>query len=100
VDGTFTLHAAPGAPPQSTFFISINNRREVLGAWVDAEGNNMNFLRRQSTYAPVVLPASFGATFTSAQTLNDLNDIVGYYADASGVARGWTAFTKHPGLGR
>jgi uncharacterized membrane protein len=99
-DGAFTLHNAPGAPAQSTQFISINNRREVLGAWFDADGNPANFLRKQAKYVPVVLPDSFGALYTSAQTINDGNDIVGYYADASGFAKGWTAFAKHPGAGR
>jgi hypothetical protein len=93
-DGTFTLHNAPDAPPQSTLFISINNRKEVLGAWADADGNENNFLRKQAKYHAITLPDSFGATFTSAQTINDLNDIVGYYADETGFAKGWTAFSK------
>ena len=93
-DGTFTLHDAPGAPSQSTFFISINNRKQVLGAWDDAEGNQFNFLRKQAKYHPIALPDSFGATYTSAQTINDLGDIVGYYVDETGFAKGWTAFSK------
>jgi uncharacterized membrane protein len=99
-DGTFTLHNAPGAPDESTLFISINNRREVLGTWYDADGNANNFLRKQAKYKAVALPDSFGSTFTSAQTINDLDDIVGYYADASGFAHGWTAFSKAGGDGR
>jgi uncharacterized membrane protein len=99
-DGSFTLHDAPGAPPLSSFFISINNRKEVLGAWIDEEGNEFNYLRKQSKYVPVALPASFGALITSAQTINDLNDIVGYYVDATGFAKGWTAFTKAAGAGK
>jgi hypothetical protein len=96
-DGSFTLHNAPGAPAQSTLFISINNRREVLGTWFDADGNPANFLRKQSKYVPIALPDSFGSTYTSAQTINDGNDIVGYYFDSTGFAKGWTAFAKHPG---
>ena len=92
-DGSFTLHNAPGAPAQGTFFISINNRKEVLGIWFDAENDGFNFLRKQAKYRPVALPESFGANITSAQTINDLNDIVGYYVDASGFAKGWTAFS-------
>jgi hypothetical protein len=99
-DGTFTLHNAPDAPDQGTLFISINNRHEVLGTWYDADGNAFNFLRKQAKYKAVALPDSFGATFTSAQTVNDFNDIVGYYTDASGFAKGWTAFSKNGGLGR
>jgi hypothetical protein len=99
-DGSFTLHNAPGAPDESTFFISINNRKEVLGAWYDAEGAAHNFLRKQAKYHAIALPGSFGATITSAQTINDFNDIVGYYVDQSGFAKGWTAFSKHGGDGR
>jgi len=99
-DGSFTLHDAPGAPAQSTIFISINNRKEVLGTWFDADGNPFNFLRKQSKYVPVALPDSFGSTYTSAQTINDGNDIVGYYFDSTGFAKGWTAFAKHPGTGK
>jgi hypothetical protein len=99
-DGSFTLHTAPDTPEQSTFFISINNRKEVLGAWFDAEGAEHNFLRKQAKYKPVALPDSFGANITSAQTINDFNDIVGYYVDDSGFAKGWTAFSKNGGIGK
>ena len=40
-----------------------------------------------------------GAT-TSAQTINDFNDIVGYYADDSLLAKGWVAFSKNGGIGK
>jgi len=99
-DGSFTLHNAPDAPDQSTLFISINNRREVLGAWFDAELNAHNFLRKQAKYKSIALPDSFGAVITSAQTINDFNDIVGYYADDSLLAKGWVAFSKNGGIGK
>jgi hypothetical protein len=99
-DGSFTLHNVPGAPQQSTFFISINNRKEVLGAWFDEEGAEHNVLRKQAKYKPIALPESFGADITSAQTINDFNDIVGYYVDESGLAKGWTAFSKNGGIGQ
>ena len=83
-----------------TLFISINNRKEVLGAWFDADGNASNFLRKQAKYKAIALPDSFGAQITSAQTINDFNDIVGYYVDESGLAKGWTAFSKNGGIGQ
>jgi hypothetical protein len=98
--GHVTLHQAPGSPPESTFFISANNRGGVLGTWVDADGNYVNFLRKQAKYYPVGLPDSFGATFTSAQTINDLNDIVGYYVGPDGVVHGWLGWAKNSGLGK
>ena len=41
------------------------------------------------------LPASFGAVYVSAQTINDLEDIVGYYFDANFVAHGFVAKARH-----
>jgi hypothetical protein len=89
--GQFSLVTAPGSAPESTFFISINNRHEVLGAYGDAAGVQHNFIRRNGDYLPFDLPASFGASFVSAQTLNDHDDIVGYYVDANGVPHGFVA---------
>jgi hypothetical protein len=37
------------------------------------------------------LPARFAASLVSAQTVNDRDDIVGYYLDASGAAHGFRA---------
>jgi len=93
-DGSFELFSHPAAPPESTFFISINNRGEILGAYLDADGAQHNFLRRGSKYLPVGLPPSFGASYTSAQTINDGDDVVGFYQDADGVSHGVTAFDK------
>ncbi|HEX4511518.1 MAG TPA: hypothetical protein VH328_15630, partial [Burkholderiaceae bacterium] len=92
--GHVTLHQAPGSLPQSTLFISANNRGEVLGSWVDADGNYVNFLRKQAKYYAVALPDSFGASFTSAQTLDDRNDIVGYYVGPDGAVHGWLAWSQ------
>jgi probable HAF family extracellular repeat protein len=93
-DGSFELFSNPAAPPESTFFISINNRGEILGAYLDTDGVQHNFLRRGSKYLPVDLPASFGASYTSAQTINDGDDVVGFYDDADGASHGVTSFGK------
>ena len=74
-DGRFTLTTAPGSAPESTYFISINNRREVLGAFTDASGNQNNFIRIGNEYVPFDVPASFGSVYTSAQTINDRGDM-------------------------
>jgi hypothetical protein len=37
------------------------------------------------------LPARFGAIFVSAQTVNDKDEIVGYYQDATGAFHGFLA---------
>ncbi len=93
-DGSFTLYSFPRAPAESTFFISINNVGEVLGAWFDAAGAQHNFLLRDGRTVPVGLPASFEASYTSAQTINDNGDVVGFYNDAAGASHGATAFRK------
>lgn len=98
--GHVTLHQAPGSLPESTLFISANNRGGVLGAWVDADSNDVNFLRKQAKYYPIGLPDSFGASFTSAQTINDRNDIVGYYVGPDGAVHGWLGWAKNSQLGK
>ena len=90
-DGHFTLSSAPGAPPEQTFFISINNRRQVLGTWFDGDGNPHNFIRKHGRYVPFNLPDSFGAVYVQAETINDQGDIVGVYFDSGFVAHGFLA---------
>jgi hypothetical protein len=90
-DGSFALTTAPGSVPEGTFFISINNRQQILGAFADSGGVQHNFLKTGSVYRPFDLPARLGASFVSAQTVNDRDGIVGYYLDASNLAHGFVA---------
>jgi probable HAF family extracellular repeat protein len=90
-DGAITRYDAPGAPANSTFFISINNLDQILGAYFDAAGNQNNFLLERGTLVPFTLPASFGATYISAQTINDWGAIVGFYTDGKNVNHGFIA---------
>lgn len=90
-DGRFSLTTAPGSIPEGTFFISINNWQQVLGAFADTAGVQHNFLKTGSVYRPFNLPTRFAASFVSAQTVNDKDSIVGYYIDASSVAHGFVA---------
>jgi len=96
-NGRYTLSTAPGSAPQQTYFISINNRRQLLGAYADAAGNSHNFIRQGASYLPFELPARFGTGYVSAQTINDAGDIVGYYLDAGSVAHGFVAKAVRPG---
>jgi probable HAF family extracellular repeat protein len=90
-NGAVTLSTAPGSIPQGTFFISINNREQILGAFQPASGPQQNFLESGGNFRPFDLPASLGATFTSAQTINDQGEIVGFYNDASNAAHAFVA---------
>jgi probable HAF family extracellular repeat protein len=94
-DGRFTLTTAPGAAPQQTFYISINNRQQILGSFLDAAGVQHNFLKTGNDFRPFDLPASLGASGVSVQTVNDRDEIVGYYTDASHVAHGFVAVPSH-----
>ena len=86
-----TLVTAPGSAPQQTLYISINNHHQVLGAFADAAGIQHNFLKTGADFQPFDLPARFGASFVSAQTVNDRAEIVGFYLDASQVSHGFVA---------
>jgi probable HAF family extracellular repeat protein len=90
-DGRFTLTTAPGSAPEQTYFISINNRQQILGAFADSAGAQHNFLKTGQDFRPFDLPARFAASFVSAQTVNDRDEIVGWYLDASNVAHGFVA---------
>jgi probable HAF family extracellular repeat protein len=90
-DGSFLLATAPGSDPNQTYFISINNRDQVLGAFASAAVAQQNFLATGSSYLPFDLPADLGASYVSAQTVNDADEIVGYYLDGAGVAHGFFA---------
>lgn len=94
LDGRRTIVDAPGAPANSTFFISIDNELHILGAFADASNVQHNFLVDDGQFLPFDVPASFGSTFTSAQTLNDRQDIVGFFNDAAGNAHGFVALRQ------
>ena len=89
--GRTTFHTAPGSAPEQSYFISINNRRDVLGTYTDEAGATHNFIRQGGAYVPFTIPDSFGAAFFSAQTINNRQDVVGYYVDAANVAHGFVA---------
>ena len=90
-DGSYTLVTAPGSDPQQTYFISINNREQILGAYANATVAQQNFLLTSRTYALFDFPANLPTGVISAQTVNDVDEIVGYYFDDAGVAHGFLA---------
>ncbi|HEY4038568.1 MAG TPA: hypothetical protein VGM15_07085 [Burkholderiaceae bacterium] len=90
-NGTVSIVTAPGSIPQGTYFISINNRDQILGAYTSAMVGNQNFLATGARYALFNLPARLGTGFVSAQTVNDRDQIVGFYQDSSGVSHGFLA---------
>jgi probable HAF family extracellular repeat protein len=91
----FVTFDAPGAPPNSTYFISINNFNQILGTWLDANQINHNFLLSLGRLRNFDLPKSFHATNLSVQTLNDGGEIVGFYFDAQNVQHGFVALPRN-----
>ncbi len=90
----FTTFDAPGAPPDSTFFISINNFNQILGTWIDTNKVNHNFLLSDGHLRNFNLPNSFHAANVSTQTINDSGEIVGFYFDAQMVQHGFIAIPR------
>jgi hypothetical protein len=93
--GGVVLGSDPNAPPEQTYWISINNRHMILGSYYDADFNFHNFVRRGTQDVPFDLPASWGAQIVIAETINDLGDVVGYYVDADGALQGFYAAARH-----
>ncbi len=93
-DGRFQLASDPDAPPESTYYISINNRHQVVGVYADSDGNAHNFVRKGGADVPFDVPQAWGATLVSAQTINDFGDIVGYYVDGNNGVHGYFAAAR------
>jgi probable HAF family extracellular repeat protein len=93
-DGSVTRYDAPGAPANSTYLVSTNNLDQTLGAYLDAAGSTNNFVLDHGTLTSFNVPASFGASGVTAQTINDFGTIVGYYTDAAGKNHGFIALAK------
>jgi len=90
-DGVITKYDAPAAPSRQHLFISINNRNQILGAYFDESFDVFNFVLDHGVTTPFALPASFEASTVTAQTINDVGEIVGYYSDAGGATHGFIA---------
>jgi len=91
LDGPTALFTAPGSQPQGTFFISINNRNQILGGYLNSSNVIQNFLKVGEDYRLFNLPARLGAAQTSAQTINDPGEIVGWYGDFNQIQHGFVA---------
>ena len=94
-NGKFTLYDAPHAAPNSTYLISINNHSQIVGFYFDKAANYHNFLLQDKKLTQLKVPSSFKASFASFQTINDSDEIVGYYNDAQKVAHGFVAKHSH-----
>jgi probable HAF family extracellular repeat protein len=89
-DGDLTTIDLPGAT--ATFVLGINNRGQMVGSYIDADGNYHGFLRDPNGAvttlpdAPVADPTAGG---TQPASINDRGQIVGLAYDAQGGSRGF-----------
>ena len=76
-----------------TLAVGINNGGEIVGAYIDQNGNMKGFLLRGGHYTDVIVP---GAVETVPYGINDRGQITGTYVDSSGGSHGFVA-TPTPG---
>ena len=70
----------------------INNRGQIVGLYIDADGNQHGFVLRNGAYATIDVP---GGTNTGVFSVNAKGEIVGSYNDASGVTHGYVGTPAH-----
>jgi len=75
---------APGAV--LTTASGVNNRRQVVGVWIDQAGAVHAYRWDKGRFTAIDLP---GATITQPLDINNHGQIVGVYVDAAGAAHGY-----------
>jgi uncharacterized membrane protein len=78
--GEFTTFDVPTAAPASTQALGVNESGHVVGAYLDAAGNEHGFLALGATFTTIDFP---GAMDTSVWRINAARQIVGNYFDTS-----------------
>jgi uncharacterized membrane protein len=84
-NGAWISIDAPGAPPESTLAIGVNDHGQVLGFYLQNDGRLRTFIVDAGDLAPA------GFTFIdlppggSPETLNNAGVFVGFYRDANGT---------------
>jgi probable HAF family extracellular repeat protein len=84
--GDFTTIDHPDAAPLTGDPIGINNRGQIVGAYVDTEGIIHGFLLDKHRFTNIDVP---DALETSPFKINDRGQIVGFFNDAGGIAHGF-----------
>jgi len=92
-------NAGTTANPSTDFFpgtdaFGLNNRGQIVGAYIDANNVEHSFLLNHGNYTTIDPPgaAELPGPFTyldQAATINDRGQIVGGYTDANGVTHGY-----------
>ena len=82
-DSSGTLHTAVATAPQA-----INNVGQVVGTYIDANGNEHGFLYANGSFTTLD-DSTPGATATTPLAVNNIGQIVGTYKDAGGNEHGF-----------
>ena len=88
--GAYTTLDVPDAA--LTVAEGINNRGEIVGLYVDADGNQHGFVFNNGVYATIDVPRESN---TGVFSINAKGEIVGSYDDASGVTHGYVGTPAH-----
>jgi probable HAF family extracellular repeat protein len=89
-NGAVSTIDVPGA--SSTTVYGTNNRGQLVGSYVDADGREHGFLLERDKVTAIDhpdAPDDPAASNTAASDVNDRGQIVGFYADASGTYHGY-----------
>ncbi len=89
--GTFTSYDDPNGNGTNTSFFGLNNKGQVVGSYVDANGTNgllFNYLT--NTWQTIDDPkqsfsTAFGVNGTTVNGINDMGQLVGFYSDGTNV---------------
>ena len=85
--GVFTTFNVPNDDPVfGTVALGINDPGQIVGDYVDMDGNRHGFLLSQGAYTTLDVP---GGVLTVAQGINNAGVIVGLHIDASGNEHGF-----------
>ena len=88
--GRYTTFDLPGATVTAPY--EINNRGQIVGNYVDAEGTQHGFVLRDGTVTTIDHPAAAQApdlTGTRVVGIDDRGRLVGSYGDNAGLIHAW-----------
>jgi PEP-CTERM motif len=103
--GTYTTVDNPltGGSPSVNQLLGINDKSVAAGFYTGGNGANQGELVSLSTpavpvFSPVTVPATFGATSTTATDVNNAGDVSGFFTNGAGDTVGflWVGTTFVP----
>lgn len=91
--GRFTAIEVPGAT--SIDASAINNLGQVAGTYTDSAGNTHAFVDTHGRMTFLNLPPSLSGTLQAVTDINDFDQIVGQFINASGIMESFIATPQH-----